>query len=274
MPRSTFTALVAIGLALSLTVAHAEPVGRTINVREFRPTQMEVGRAAIDYHVEKWKKEAAAHSMSFTDFARDVLRPRFAAQRIGAVIDPEGNLRNTDAHHRISALRKVTALTGVELEIGANILADYRGQSHAQYADHFLNTLKKGQFTVEAERLSPEQRMKKLPATYAELGNNALRSSLEIVFSRRGIDGGTMRDYVEFRIARRLLADGLLDELKASHVVPQNARKVPVRLATDPRVLAAVERRLPGLEAYLMSEANDAAAGATIAARLDAMKNR
>ncbi len=277
MPASTRPIrrwLLWLALALLAPAARAEPVTRLTNIGEFRPTQMEIGRDAVTYHIDKWKKDAAQRGMSFAAYARDVLRPKFQAQQINSVIDPEGHIRNTDAHHRISALRRVSAETGVPFEINARILADYRGKSQGEYAEHFLNTLKKGQFTVAAERLPPAARMQQLPVTYAGLGNNALRSSLEIVFGTHGIDGGWMRDYVEFRIARRLMADGILDELKAAGVVPADARKVPVRVASDPRVIAAVARRLPELEAYLVSEANDAASASVLSERLAAMRAR
>jgi len=270
--RPLHAGLLLLALALTARAAVAgEAPKATVSVGEFRPTQMEIGHAAVGYHITKWQRDAASRGMSFADYARDVLRPKFAATHIGAVIDPEGNLRNTDAHHRMSALRRVTELTGVKFEIGAKILADYRGKTKAEYADHFINTLKKGQFTAEVEKLPVEERMKHLPATYAGLGNNALRSSLEIAFGTHGIDGGWMRDYVEFRIARRMLEGGILDELKAEGVVPKNARKVPVRLATDPRVVAAVAKRLPALREYLLSEALDDEHRATLASAIDKM---
>jgi hypothetical protein len=275
--RSSF-ALRPFRAALALLVlagahAYATPVARLANVDEFVPSQMERGDAAIaGYHVAKWQKDAAQRGMSFRQYAREVLRPKFAGTQINEVIKPDGSRQNTDAHHRMSALRKVTKLTGVSFGVGERQLFDYTGWTEEAYAEHFINVLKKGQFTEEVEKLPPVERMRMLPATYDEMRDNPLRSTMEFTFGAHGIDGGWMRDYVEFRIVRKMLKEGLLDELKAAGVVARNARELPARLAADPRVIAAVARRLPGMKEYLLSEANDDVARQTLAERLDAMR--
>ena len=153
-------------------------------------------------------------------------------------------------------------MTGVKFEIGVNLLKDYRGERFEDYANHFVLTLGKGQFTSAVAKLSPVERMKRMPASYSQLKDNPLRSTFEVVFTRLGIKGGLMRDYLEFRASQRLLDRGLLDKLKEKGMVAADARVVPGELATDPRLVKLVEKRLGkrSMKKFLLSNAVDKSA--------------
>jgi hypothetical protein len=228
-----------------------------VSVQAFLPTQMEIGRHAVRFRVNTWKAEARQQGMTLKQYALRVLRPKFESLELSTVIDPDGNYRNTDAHHRISALREVERLTGVELRITPKVIADYRGKSFDEYAHHFIKELGKGQFTPEVEALSITDRMRHLPRSYAELNDNTMRSALEVVFEGNGISGSWMRDYVEFRAARKLVEEGLLDDLKAAGILPRGARGLPTKLVEDARVQAILRERIASPEGkrWLLGEA-------------------
>jgi hypothetical protein len=233
--------------------------GRSVNVFAFRPTQMEIGKAAAGFYLTGWRAEAKERGMSLKQYAEKVLKPKYAKEKIPSIIDPEGEDRNTDGHHRITALRQVSRLTGVQFNVRAEVQKDYRGYGFKKYARHFIRRLKKGEFTPEAEALGPVKRMRQLPDRYEDLIDNPMRSALEVVFSEHGISGTMMRDYVEFRLGRRLLDDGLLEELKTAGVVASGARTLPAGLATDSRVTGAIAARLrtPEMRQLMLDEALD-----------------
>jgi hypothetical protein len=247
-----------LALALALLPARAALAHHVrTSVFEFRPTQMEVGRAAIEYRVMLWRAEARKKGMSFQDYARTELLPKYGELKVPAVIDPNGHIRNTDAHHRIGALREVARETGLPFEVTAKVLADYRGWTFEDYAEDFINRLHKGQFTEEVEKLSPVERMRHLPETYEGMLNNPLRSTVEVVFTQHDIEGSTMHDYVEFRTGRRMLRQGLMHELRTLQIALPEAKELAPELATDVRVVRVVERRLAAkpMRRYLLSEA-------------------
>ena len=255
IPFALGLVVLGLGLGFGQGAASAGPA----SIMSFHPTQMEIGRKAAEFHITQWKTDAKKSGMSLKEYAQKVLQPKFAAQKIPTVIDPDGALRNTDAHHRITALRKLTRMTGVSFEVDAQILADYRGRTFEEYANHFITKLGKGQFTPKIEQLPPVERMKFLPKTYADLHNNPMRSALEVVFNTNGIQGSLMRDYIEFRVAEKLLGEGLLDDLKEKHIIAPGARVLPAQLATDERVVKIIANRVAkkGMRHYLLSEAKD-----------------
>lgn len=246
-----------LGLGQGLATA-----ARPIDVRALHPTQMEIGYQAAEFHVTKWRDEAAQQRMTLADYAREVLAPRFRGTSLPVIIDPRGRYRNTDGHHRVTALNELTRLTGVRFEITPKVLADYRGKTFAEYATDFVGRLGRGQFTAAVEPLSPVERVRALPDRYEDLRDNTMRSALEVVFDRHGISGSLMRDYVEFRVARRLLAHGLLDELRDRGLIGPRTRVLPKRIALDDEVVEAITKRLrkPKMRRYLLSEARDDAA--------------
>jgi hypothetical protein len=248
-----------VAALIALLPLHAAAANPTVNVLDFRPTQMEIGKAAAQYHVDKWLAHAQKKGLSLRDYALKVLQPKFAQTKIPSVIDPSGAYRNTDGHHRVTELREVTRLTGVQFEVIADVQKDYRGDSFEQYANHFIGTLKKGEFTPAAQALPPVQRMRQLPASYAGMIDNPMRSALEVVFHQYGLTGTMMQDYVEFRLGRRLIADGLLSDLEQAGVIAKGATELPTALSTDPRVVAAIVQRLrqPVMRDLLISEARD-----------------
>jgi len=267
-----FPKIVLLLLMFVQGLAHA---GGPASVMSFRPTQMEIGKKAAEFHITQWKADAKKNRMTLKEYARTVLQPKFAAQTIPAIVDPDGNLRNTDGHHRMTALRKITRLTGVSFEVQTEILADYRGRTFEQYANHFINTLGKGQFTSKIELLAPVERMKYLPQTYADLHDNPMRSALEVVFNTNEIQGSLMRDYIEFRVAEKLLSEGLLDHLKDKKLIDKNAKVLPAGLATDERIVKIIQGRVAkkGMRHYLLSEAKDDASRATLKDLLEKMKD-
>lgn len=256
-------------LLLSSGLASAEQ----ISVLGLRPTQMQIGKRAADFHVENWRKDAKQRGLTLKQYAATVLKPRFAGTELPVVIDPKGHYRNTDGHHRMTALRKVSKLTGVRFDVKAKLLRDYRGKTFEEYAEDFTSNLKKGQFTPEVEKLDAVARMRQLPETYDKLGDNTLRTALEVVFTRNQISGSLMRDYVEFRVAEELLKRGILDELKDDRVLPRGARTLPSNLATDERVLKVVRKMLgkKHMKDFLLDEANNKADKKTLEDRLESL---
>lgn len=253
--RSLSRLLVLLLWVLAASSAAAAP---GVSVLALRPTQMQIGKRAAQFHVDQWRREAKAAKLSLRQYAETVLKPAFAKTELPMIINPSGAYRNTDGHHRVTALRKLTKLTGVRFEVAPKILADYRGQSFEEYAHDFIHDLKKGQFTPEIEALPAVERMKHLPNSYAELGDSPMRTALEIVFTKYQIKGSWMRDYIEFRAGNRLIKHGLLDELRDEHVIGPRTKALPDRLAMDPRVLEAITKQLgtKDMRKYLLSEAN------------------
>jgi hypothetical protein len=116
--------------------------------------------------------------------------------------------------------------------------------------------------------------MRHLPADYEHLRDNPVRAAVELAFKHAGIEGGWMRDYVEFRLARRLLNEGLLDRLKHDGVVAASAHELPAELAIDPRVTARVGEalRAPAVQQMLREEALDSQSGERLSHRLNAIR--
>lgn len=271
--RPSLRAVPALLFLFAGGLAHARGAA-PVSIHAFRPTQMEIGRQAVTFRVETWKAEARQQGLSLRDYAQQVLQPKFAKLELSTIIDPDGHYRNTDAHHRISALREVARLTGVELRITPKIIADYRGHSFTEYAQHFVEQLGKGQFTPEVEGLPVAERMRRLPSTYAGLRDNPMRSALEIVFERNGISGSWMKDYVEFRASRKLVDEGLLDTLKKDKLIPRSATQLPAQLASDGRVLDVIQRRIANKDVrrWLLEEALSHQTRQLLADKLDALE--
>ena len=230
-----------------------------VDVLWFRPTQMEVGKAAAQRLVDGWKKEARHKGLSFKEYARRVLVPRFESEDLPVVIDPSGWVRNTDGHHRITALREVLKETGVIIPVGTRILCDYRGQSEQQFAEHFVKTLKKGQFTSAMKGLSAVEKMRGLPATYEQLRDNPLRSALGEAFERTKLDKVDFKDYVEFKLGERLMDKGLMKDLRRKGMVPRGVQEVPNKLVFDERFQKLLARKIDkkSTRKFLLKQAAD-----------------
>lgn len=225
------------------SAAQTEAVVRE-NVTRVAPTQMQIGVAVAQRDVDTWKADAQKRGLSFHDYAEQVLQEHYEKRPLPAIIDPRGKVRVLDGHHRVWALIHVQQETGVRIDIPVHVETDYTGWSEEAYAKDLVEKRGYGLFTPEVSKLSPVERVRALPSTFAGLQNDPLRSAVGQAFDDARVTGSNFENYIEFTAGDKLLKRGLLDELKARGIIPMNATSLPAEQATDPRVVAVVGKRL------------------------------
>jgi hypothetical protein len=267
--RLRYTWLALFALFALAPRADAEKVA----VRDFKPSQMELGRAAAQEYYDEWRDKAAAKHMSLKKYVNKVVVKKINREPLPVVIDPQGRVRNTDGHHRIEALREVEAATGAHFSIKVEVVKDYRGYEQAAYARHFLGTLGKGRFTPEIAALGPEARIAALPTSYPRMLDSPMRSAVGKLFDRLKIKDATFVDYVEFKFGERLMKAGFIEDLVKNGIVRKGASTLPPRLAFDDRVQVALERWLqkPAMRRLLLQNATDDVERQKVVAMLDAL---
>lgn len=213
-------------------------------VLDVKPTQAEIGLAAVDAKLDEWRFEAQRARVPFRDWAERVLLPRMGDTVIEGIVDPRGNVRITDGHHRTTALRRLARETGLPFAIKVSVIADYTGKSDAEYANHFLGVLKKGWFMPQARDLPPVKRLATLPNDFESLHDNPMRSAVDAAMERAGVAASDMVDYIQFYAGDFLLEHGLVDELRARGALPRGARSLSSERCLDPAVLDVLGERL------------------------------
>jgi hypothetical protein len=268
--RLRLTALALFALFAFAPRADAEKVA----VRDFKPSQMELGRASAHEYYDEWREKAAAKHMSLKKYVNKVVVKHINREPLPVVIDPQGNVRNTDGHHRIEALREVEAATGAHFSLKIDVIKDYRGYDQAKYARHFTGTLGKGRFTPEVAALGPEARVAALPNSYRRMLDSPMRSAVGKLFDRLKIKDATFIDYVEFKFGEKLVKAGFIEALAQDGIVKPGTRTLPPRLAFDARVQVALERWLqkPAMRRLLLQNASDAGERQKVVAMLDALE--
>lgn len=262
-------------LALCLLVAArsgADTVPDRVKLRDCHPTQAYLGKAAALGHLEHWKADAKKRRISLKEYARTILpQKEFAKRRIPVVIDHEGRVRNTDAHHRIYALLHLAEKTGVEVEIPVQVIADYRGKSERAFAEGFVKKLGKGLFAPSAKSYGAIRKMRTLPADFAGLADSPLRSTLDRVFDRIGLSGSMFSDYFEFHLGDALVEAGVYQRLRERGAIARSATELPPERVFKKKVLEVVERmvRDPAMRGFLLEHARDPAKLEAIRAALD-----
>lgn len=235
-------------LALFGAVADAAQLGKgarvSVPLRELRPSQMEVGRSEVDATVKKWKRKALSQGMSLRRYAEKRLTPKFAHLGVEAVVDPHGNVRPTDGHHRISALLEVEKRTGVSVPVQVKIAKDYRGMSDAAFAQDFVVARGKGYFTRGVMRLDPVDRVAHLPVDFAHLRNSPMRSAMAQLFTKLDLDDDKLVDYAEFKVADYLIDHHVFKSLAQAGLVARGTSHLPQALAHDPRALEVMREAL------------------------------
>ena len=243
---------------------------RKVPIDEFHPTQPGVGKAAAMLYIKHWEHEAKRRDMSLKKYAKKVLQRKLDTHLTPAIIDPDGNVRNTDAHHHITAMLELKEMTGVTLTARAKILADYRGQSEAEYAHDFVGRLKKGWFGPNAAGMSDVDKVRSLPKTYARMKNDPLRSAVEAAFERLGLDGKMFTDYIEFKVGAALVENGIYERLRQKGILEPGARTIPDELVFKKKVAKQIVKMLrkPALRTLLAESARTKANARRIDAAL------
>jgi hypothetical protein len=249
----------ATALTLLALVGQAAAAPIAIPVDQFRPTQHTIGKASAMLSLDQWKRDAAQRHMSLAEYARTVLQPALEKRVVPAVIDPRGRMRNTDAHHRIAALLALQQETGVVLTLKTDVVVDYRGQSERAFATDFVDRLKKGWFEPKVRRRSPLAMVRSLPLSFAQLGDDPLRSSIDTAFDKLGLSGGMFSDYVEFRVGEMLVARGLLHRLRARGLIGKKDKNIPPDRVFSPRVVDEIVAALrePEMRELLVTHARN-----------------
>jgi hypothetical protein len=233
--------LLALGLGWAPR-AHAKVI--RVPVDEFHETQKKRGDACAMLYVKHWKKEAKRLDLSLKQYAKRVLQPKLDGKLTPAVINPDGEVLNTDAHHHITAMLKLKELTGVTLVARAKLLKDYRGWSEKDYADHFVEVLKKGWFGRKHANDTPLEKMRSLPKTYAEMENDPLRSAVDAAFERVGLDGKMFTDYIEFRLGEALEDHGLYQRLRDKGLLDKRAGSIPDEDVFDKKIVKQITKMM------------------------------
>ena len=254
--RHLCSSLVAVWLcaALAVSAANAEPRDALVSVADMAPTQTEVGREDIVQRVDRWERQARKVDLDLAGYARQVLVPRYRERKLPAILDPEGRVRVTDGHHRVSSLLIVRERTGVDIAMPIEVVHDYRGWAENDYARHMIEQLGIGYFAGVADSEASAQ-IAQLPNGFAELGDNPMRSLVGAVFDRADLAGSDFTSYIEFRVGDRLLAEGLLTKMRAEGLIgsslPSNAgskkqllRRVEHAIFTKPNHLAFLRNNI------------------------------
>lgn len=233
----------AIALAACFaTSAAAEE--RFAQPQELAPTQTEYGAYAAGFKQETWKQAARAKGMSFEAYVRSDLKEAFAAKAIPAIVDPSGQLRVLDGHHKLSALRAIERDFAITIPVKLDIVKDYRGYQQARYAEHLVGKLGKGYFGANASGTAAEK-VATLPDSFDGLVDNPLRSVLGVVFTKSGLEGSWFSDYIQFYLGEKLMKQGLENELRGLGLTTANAH-LASDAAGNPLVISALQRRIFG----------------------------
>ena len=232
-----------LSLLWATGAAHAKP-RVLVKPDKFRPTQEYVGKALVEQLVDEWRQDAASRKQTLKKYAKDVLVPEFAKLKIPTVLDPSGKIRNTDGHHRISALIEVEKETGVEIPIGTKVVADYTGKSEKKFAKSFIKRWGGDQFSPAVKDESAVKQMASLPKTFTGLRNDPMRSVVGEAFRLNGLEGVKFEDFVEFKLARQLEKRGLIGDLREAGVLDSKQRKVPANLVFDAGLQKVVTEEL------------------------------
>jgi hypothetical protein len=242
------TAAVFLGFLLVLVAAGealAEPLRYVAaKVDDVKPTQAEIGLAAVDAKVDEWRLEAQRAKLPLRDWAERVLLPRMGETVIEGIVDPRGEVRITDGHHRTTALRRLAKETGLPFRIKVAVVADYTGKSDEEYASHFVGVLKKGWFLPDARNLSPVKRLASIPDDFESLHDNPMRSAVDAAMERSGVAASDMVDYIQFYAGEALVKRGLIRALRDRGRLPRSATSLPSERCLDPGILDVLGERL------------------------------
>jgi hypothetical protein len=264
-----FTALLALLLSATAVTAYGAP--RLTAVDKFAPTQVGVGRASAMVHLDDWKAAAKRKDMSLKKYAKKILQRELDEHAVPVVIDPQGRIRNTDAHHHITALLELQKQTGYAVKLRTKVLKDYRGYTEAAYAKDFIHTLDKGWFARSVRDRSDLVKIESLPDRYSQLKNDPMRSVVDTAFEKLGLDGKMFTDYVEFRVGEALLERGLMVRLRDKGLVAKGARSIPDRDVFDKKIVKQVIKQLrkPEMRALLLDNARTKTSAKQIGDALD-----
>ena len=241
---------------------HADIREIMIPVTDAFPTQMEIGKA----HVEFSKKKILSRNPN--------LALSVPTRALPGVIRPDGKIDITDGHHWASAAQALAAehpeLAG-QIKFRVEISADFTGRSWDDYA-RYLHDHGIGYFTPEvralyevmgldgkkripAEKLAEMYRLY-LPKTLGGLKNNPGRSVVGLALEKMEISAEhDLVDYIEFYVVEDYKAefkrlgvdfDGLQDPALITETVEVKAMRI---FATDSKMIAYVlERYRPGMD--------------------------
>ncbi|MEO6951743.1 MAG: ParB-like protein [Polyangia bacterium] len=240
-----FTAL----LALSAPSAAAPRMasGDLVKVRpsQMRPSQMYVGQMeSNERHVDVWRADAAKRGISLKKYAKTVLKKEYAKQRIQADVAPDGSVMPGDAHHRIRALQRVAELTGYQVKVRVEIDKNYKGWKLEDFAKDYVEKRGKGYFPPSFDKLTPVERLQRLPTTFVALKNSPMRSAMGSVYRKLEIEDVRFENYAEFKVGAWLVKHGLMKNLAKDGLVRPGTRTLTDALVRDDRVISVMEKTL------------------------------
>lgn len=263
-----------LAVAVSLVVTTAAVAEeRMATPAELAPSQTEVGAYAADFKLDTFRAQAKQKGVSFESFVRGEMTAKFAAKAIPAVVDPNGQIRVLDGHHKLSALRMIEREMGIVVPVKLNIVKDYSGYTFSAYAKHFVGKLGKGYFGANPPK-SAVAKMKRLPNSFDKLADNPLRSILGVTFTKSGLEGSWFADYVQFHLGETMLANGLLADMKQAGLLGKDG-KIPSMAAADAKVVTFVTNKLfssTKLSSFLKQRINVASRSEAGAALLSARR--
>lgn len=233
--------LLAIALVLCFSVSAAAK-DKFALPKELAPTQTEYGAYAAGFKQETWKQAAQAKGVSFEAYVRGDLKDAFASKAIPAIIDPSGQLRVLDGHHKLSALRAIERELGITTPVKLDIVKDYRGYSRQRYAEHLVNKLGKGYFGPSAAGTAAEK-VATLPSSFDGLVDNPLRSVLGVVFTKSGLEGSWFADYIQFYLGEKLIEAGLSNDLRKLGLTSETGQ-LASDAAKNPQLIAIMQQRI------------------------------
>jgi hypothetical protein len=215
---------------LTLSPLHARarsgataPVVRNVSVTQAKPTQTHVGGRDVREIVREKQRYAAQWAndehlalkgnQALRAYFERVMQPEYSKRPpVPAVIDPSGEVRVMDGHHRLAALNRIATMAGSDLKIAVAIQKDFR-HDPVGYAGFMLkNAYLYPADRKKLDRLSPSQQASALsdvlPASFSELRNDPLRSDVAFALARLKIYSASLQNYAEFKICERLRQKG------------------------------------------------------------------
>lgn len=243
------------GLALVLllaapTVGQASPrmaPGDLVNVRpgQMHPSQMDVGRVESNtQHYDRWRADADKRGMTLKKYAKVVLRKEFAKKGIEADVAPNGDVMPADAHHRLRALERIADETGYQVPVGVRIGKNYQGWKLEDFANDYVVQRGKGYFPPSFDKLTPVERVRRLPASFMDLENSPMRSAMGSVYRKLDIEDLRFENYAEFKIGDWLMKQGLMKNLARDGLLPPGHHRLSDAIVKDDRVIAAMSNVL------------------------------
>ena len=130
------------------------------------------------------------------------------------------------------------------MKVRVHIEKNYEGWKLADFAEDYVERRGKGYFPPSFDKLTPVERLRRLPTTFTALKNSPMRSAMGSVYRKLHIDDIAFQNYAEFKVGAWLVEHGLMKALATQGLVPAGTSRLTDDLVKDDRVITVMEDTL------------------------------